>query len=170
VSVCRKAYPIVKRLQERFGDRLLFQFRNFPLSQIHPYAMHAAEAAVSVLAHAGENAFWRMHDAIFEHQRDSADALDDAHFARYAEQVGADGAQVRSDLDTETFAESVQVEFMEGVRSGVNASPTFSLTGNDSMAIGGTWVSSPQRSRRRLLARRWSRRVERGWIEPLRRC
>jgi hypothetical protein len=43
---------------------------NFPLSQVHPYATHAAEAAVSVRAHAGEEAFWRMHDAIFDHQRD----------------------------------------------------------------------------------------------------
>lgn len=126
---CRKAYPIVRRLQERFGDRLKFQFRNFPLSQIHPYARHAAEAAVSVRAQAGEKAFWPMHDAIYEHQRDSADALDDAHLARYAEEVGADGAQVRSDLDTGKFEEAVQVEFMGGVRSGVNATPTFFING-----------------------------------------
>jgi peroxiredoxin/protein-disulfide isomerase len=126
---CRKAHPIVKRLQQRFGNRLRFRFHNFPLSQIHPYAMHAAEAAVSVRAHAGERAFWAVHDAIFAHQRDSADALDDAHLARYADEVGADGAQVRSDLDTETFEESVQVEFMEGVRNGVNGTPTFFIDG-----------------------------------------
>ena len=126
---CRKAYSIVRQLQERFGNRLRFQFRNFPLSQIHPYAMHAAEAAASVRANAGEKAFWAMHDAIFEHQRDSADALDDAHLARYADEVGADGSQVRSDLDTGKFAEAVQVEFMGGVRSGVNATPTFFING-----------------------------------------
>lgn len=126
---CRKAYPIVKRLQERFGDRLRFQFHNFPLSQIHPYARHAAEAAVSVRAHAGEDAFWRMHDAIFDHQRDGPDALNDAHLARYADEVGADGAQVQSDLDTEKFEEAVQAEFLQGVRSGVNATPTFFING-----------------------------------------
>jgi protein-disulfide isomerase len=126
---CRKAYPIVRRLQERFGNRLQFQFRNFPLSQIHPYAMHAAEAAVSVRANAGEKAFWAMHDAIFAHRQDGADSLDDAHLARYAEEVGADGAQVLSDLQTGKFEESVQVEFMGGVRSGVNATPTFFING-----------------------------------------
>ena len=126
---CRKAYQIVRQLQERFGNRLRFQFRNFPLSQIHPYARHAAEAAVSVRAHAGEKAFWAMHDAIFAHQRDGVDALDDAHLARYAEEVGADGAQVLSDLDTGKFEEAVQVEFMGGVRSGVNATPTFFING-----------------------------------------
>src|SRR5262249_385777 len=120
---------IVKRLQERFGDRLRFQFRNFPLSQIHPYARHAAEAAMSVRAHAGEDAFWQMHDAIFDHQRDSADALNDEHLARYADEIGADGAQVRSDLDTGKFEEAVQVDYLQGVRSGVHATPTFFING-----------------------------------------
>jgi peroxiredoxin/predicted DsbA family dithiol-disulfide isomerase len=126
---CRKAHPIVKQLQQRFGDRLRFRFHNFPLTQLHPYAMHAAEAAMSVRSQAGENAFWAMHDAIYTHQRDSADALDDAHLARYADEVGADGAQVLSDLNTGKFEESVQVEFMEGVRNGVNATPTFFIDG-----------------------------------------
>jgi protein-disulfide isomerase/peroxiredoxin len=126
---CGKAFPIVKRLQQRFGDRLRFEFRNFPLSQIHPHAMHAAEAAMSVRAHAGEKAFWAMHDALFTHQRDSASALDDAHLASYADDIGADGEQVVSDLDTEKFEEAVQVQFMEGVRSGANATPTFFING-----------------------------------------
>ena len=40
-----RAYPIVKEIQKRLGDRLLFVFRNFPLTQIHPHAQHATEAA-----------------------------------------------------------------------------------------------------------------------------
>jgi protein-disulfide isomerase len=38
---CGQAYPIVKRLQKHFGKRLLFVFRNFPLSQMHPHAESA---------------------------------------------------------------------------------------------------------------------------------
>ena len=94
---CRKAHPIVRQLKQLFGDRLHFRFRNFPLSQIHPHAKHAAEAAVSVRSQAGEGAFWAMHDAIFTHQRDGIDALDDEHLARYAEEVGVHSAQVLSD-------------------------------------------------------------------------
>jgi peroxiredoxin/predicted DsbA family dithiol-disulfide isomerase len=126
---CRKAHPIVKLLRQRFGDRLDFRFRNFPLSQIHPHAKHAAEAAVSVRSQAGEEAFWAMHDAIFAHQRDSPDALDDAHLARYAEEAGADAARVRSDLDTGKFEETVEVDFVQGVRMGVNGTPTFFING-----------------------------------------
>jgi protein-disulfide isomerase len=59
------------------GDRLLFVFRNFPLTQIHPHAQHAAEAAEAA---AMQGNFWEMHDYLFEHQQ----ALDDDHLAKYA--------------------------------------------------------------------------------------
>jgi protein-disulfide isomerase len=108
---CRKAHPIVKRLKQRFDHRLDFRFRNSPLSQIHPYVQHAAEAAVSVRSQAGEEAFWAMHDAVFTHQRESPDALDDEHLARYAEETGADAARVRSDLDSAKFEETVEADF-----------------------------------------------------------
>src|SRR6185436_15735596 len=42
---CGRAYPIVKEVQRRLGSKLLFVFRNFPLSEAHPHAQHAAEAA-----------------------------------------------------------------------------------------------------------------------------
>ena len=41
---CGQAYPIVKVIQERLGGRLRFAFRNFPLTNSHPHAEHAAEA------------------------------------------------------------------------------------------------------------------------------
>ena len=126
---CRQAHPIVKQLKQRFAGRLRFRFRNFPLSQIHPHAKHAAEAAVSVRSQVGEEAFWAMHDAIFAHQRDGIDALDDEHLARYAETAGADSAQVLSDLDTGKFEEVVEVDFEQGVRMGVNGTPTFFIDG-----------------------------------------
>src|SRR5882757_8585001 len=68
---CGQAYPIVKEIQRRLGDQLRFVFRNFPLTQSHPHAEHAAEAAEAAGA---QDRFWEMHDYLFEHQR----ALDDA--------------------------------------------------------------------------------------------
>jgi protein-disulfide isomerase len=126
---CYRAHPIVLALQKKLGDRLRFVFRNFPLSEIHPYALHAAEAAESVAARAGEAAYWIMHHAIFEHQQDSFDALDDAHLERYAAKAGADAAQVKVDLDGGAHAERVQSDFLSGVRSGVNGTPTFFVNG-----------------------------------------
>src|SRR5579862_9077778 len=63
---CGRAYPIVNRVQKRFGKRLRFVFRNFPLSEMHPYAESAAETA----EFAGANGkFWDMHDFLFENQQ-----------------------------------------------------------------------------------------------------
>ena len=69
---CGQAYPIVKQVQKRLKNKLRFVFRNFPITQIHPHAQHAAEAAEAAAA---QNLFWDMHDYLFEHQR----ALDDEH-------------------------------------------------------------------------------------------
>jgi protein-disulfide isomerase len=67
---CGQAYPIVKRVQKHFGKRLSFVFRNFPLTQLHPYAEPAAETAEFAGAH---EKFWEMHDLLYENQ----DRLDD---------------------------------------------------------------------------------------------
>jgi len=126
---CRRAHPIVLQLQRQLGQRLRFVLRNFPLSQIHPHALAAAEAAESVAARAGTESFWRMHHALFEHQRDSGDALDDAHLALYAGDSGADPVQVTFDLASGAFQEKVRAEFISGIRSGVNGTPTFFING-----------------------------------------
>jgi protein-disulfide isomerase len=126
---CARAHPRVTALQQRFGDRLRFVFRNFPLAEVHPDAFHAAEAAESVAASAGNEAFWKMHHLLFEHQQDDFDALDDAHLARYATEAGADGESVLRDLDGDAFEEKVRAHFMSGVRSGVNGTPTFFVNG-----------------------------------------
>lgn len=126
---CGMAHPRVKALQKRFGNRMRFVFRNFPLAESHPEAMHAAEAAESVAASAGDAAFWTMHDLLYEHQQDDLDALDDAHLARYATEAGAKADQVQSDLEGAVHEKRVRADFMSGVRSGVNGTPTFFMNG-----------------------------------------
>jgi len=126
---CWRAHPVVTAVRALLGDKLRFVFRDFPLTQIHEHALHAAEATESVAASAGEDAFWAMHDTIYEHQQDSPVALDDAHLVEYAASCGADPAQVAKDLANDTFEEAVRADFMSGVRSGVNGTPTFFING-----------------------------------------
>jgi protein-disulfide isomerase len=126
---CYRAHGIVRSLLKRFGKRLRFVFRNFPLSELHPHAVAAAEAAESVAAHAGEAAYWKMYDAIYEHQQDSDDALDEAHLIQYAAEAGADAKQVHADLTRRMHVEHVRADFVSGVRSGVNGTPTFFING-----------------------------------------
>jgi len=135
---CFRAHPIVTKLQKALGNKLRFVFRNFPIAELHPYAVKAAEAAESVAAHAGPDAYWKMHHLIFEHQQDSPNALDEPHLLRYAESAGADADDVAADVEDGTFEEKVKADFMSGVRSGVNGTPTFFING---VRFDGDWTS-----------------------------
>jgi protein-disulfide isomerase len=121
---CGQAYPIVKALQQRMGDRLRFVFRNFPLANAHPHAEHAAEAAEAAGAQ-GEDRFWAMHDRLYEHQR----ALDDQHLERHAAAVGLDVERFDREMEAGRYRERVREDFLSGVRSGVNGTPTFFING-----------------------------------------
>jgi protein-disulfide isomerase len=126
---CAQAHPIVKLLQRRLGNSMRFVFRHFPLTTIHPRALHAAESAESAAAHAGEKAFWCMHNAIYERPQHSPLALEDESLVIYATECGANPQQVAADLGTNAFEERVREDFTSGVRSGVNGTPTFFVNG-----------------------------------------
>jgi protein-disulfide isomerase len=120
---CGAAYPIVKEAQSRMGDRLRFVFRNFPISTSHPHAERAAEAAEAA---ASQGRFWPMHDLLYENQK----RLDDADLHDYAKQLGLDVDAFDHDLAGHVHAERVREDFMSGVRSGVNGTPTFYVNGS----------------------------------------
>src|SRR6185295_7213529 len=67
---CGEAYPIVKELQQELGERLRFVFRNYPLTNAHPHAQLAAEAAETAGA---QGRFWEMHDLLYENQEELED-------------------------------------------------------------------------------------------------
>ena len=119
---CGRAYPIVKAVQRRLGDELRFVFRNFPLRNIHPHAERAAEAAEAAAA---QGHFWEMHDTIFEHQTELADH----DLTRYAEGIRLDRSRFEEDLKSGAYKPRVQEDFMSGIRSGVNGTPTFFIDG-----------------------------------------
>jgi len=126
---CRRAHGILPRALKRMGDRTRFVFRHFPLAESHPNALHAAEAAESVAAQAGERAFWKMHDLLYDHQHDWEQATSDAAILELARQAGANADVIAADLDEEKYEEHVKADFMSGVRSGVNGTPTFFING-----------------------------------------
>jgi protein-disulfide isomerase len=119
---CGAAYPIVKELQARMGDGLRFVFRNFPITTSHPHAEQAAEAAEAAAA---QGRFWEMHDLLYENQR----RLRDQDLHAYAEQLGLDVEQFDKDLAEHVHAPRVREDFMSGVRSGVNGTPSFYVNG-----------------------------------------
>jgi protein-disulfide isomerase len=119
---CGAAYPIIKEVQARMGERLRFVFRNFPISTSHPHAEQAAEAAEAA---ASQGKFWPMHDILYENQKN----LRDEGLRAYAEQLGLDIEVFDKELAEHVHAERVHEDFMSGVRSGVNGTPTFYING-----------------------------------------
>ena len=128
---CGMAYPIVKALQRELGSSLRFVFRNFPLAEVHPHARHAAQAAEAAGA---QGKFWEMHDMIFEHQS----ALEDADLIAYAKSLGLDADRVARELEAGTYANRVRDDFRNGMRSGVNGTPTFFINGQ---RYDGSWMN-----------------------------
>jgi protein-disulfide isomerase len=120
---CGRAHPIVKQVQKHFGKRLRFVFRNFPLTQIHPMAEPAAEAAEFAAAH---GKFWEMHDGIFENQ----DELGLPLLFELAESLSLSQDALREALENHEYREKIRSDFAGGVRSGVNGTPTFFINGN----------------------------------------
>ena len=118
---CGDAYPIVKQLQQHFGDQLRFVFRNFPL-EMHPYAEHAAEAAEFAAAH---GKFWEMHDLLFEHQRDLRDAV----LLKSAVRLRLSSDHLKSALAEGTYAPRVKTDLDSGIASDVQGTPTFYING-----------------------------------------
>jgi protein-disulfide isomerase len=119
---CGAAHPVVKALQRELGDNLRFAYRHFPLSQIHPHSFQAAEAAEAAGA---QNRFWQMHELLYEHQN----RLGTQDVLAYTSAAGVELEPVAEDLAERHHAQRVREDFLSGVRSGVNGTPTFFVNG-----------------------------------------
>ncbi len=115
---CGQAYYIVKKVQEYFGDQLRLVFRNFPLAEMHEYAFNAAQSAEIAAIY---DKFWEMHDLLFENQEN----LDTDSLISYAGQLGIDQNEFAEKLESNELAQYVKNQFMSGVESGVNGTPSF---------------------------------------------
>ena len=119
---CGLAFPNVKLAQKRFGDKLRFVFRHFPLTEAHPFAETAAEAAEYAGAH---GRFWEMHDGLYANQ----DQLGLTLIFALGKALGLSDLGLRDTLAQRRYAAKIQADFLGGVRSGVNGTPSFFING-----------------------------------------
>jgi protein-disulfide isomerase len=118
----RRSTWVVQAIQRELGDQVRFVYRNFPLTQIHPHALHAALAAEAAAA---QGKFWEMHDYLFHHQH----MLEDADLAQFAEVVGLDRQQYARDMAEQRGLARIEEDVESGERSGVQGTPTFFING-----------------------------------------
>lgn len=120
---CGRADQVIKELQQELGDQICYAFRNFPLYQIHEFALLAAQAAEAA---ALQDKFWEMHDLLYRNQ----DALDGEAIAEYAQSLGLD-MQVFSDaMEDEAVKQRITHDLYTGMQSDVEGTPSFYINGH----------------------------------------
>lgn len=115
----QQTYP---RLVAEYGERTRYVIRNMPLTNIHPRAQKAAEAAECAY---DQGTFWEYHDALFSHQQ----ALEVAQLKQYAIDLGLNATVFNSCLDGGVKADIVRRDAEDAQRYGVTGTPTFFING-----------------------------------------
>ncbi|RCW43310.1 sodium/proton antiporter (NhaA family) [Halopolyspora algeriensis] len=118
---CGGMHPVVRDLRARYGDRLRFVFRHYPVDALHPNARKAALAAEEAGA---RGRFWDMHEQLFTHQRQ----LDTDGLAAHAEHIGLPPDAVTS-RNVRRHLDRVEADIASGRASGVRGTPTFFVNG-----------------------------------------
>lgn len=124
---CLQYYPLVQQVKQMYGDKITFQFRHFPLVQIHPYALLSARAAEA----AGlQGKFFEMHDLLYENQQTwSSSSSPSQIFEDYASQLSLNIEKFKKDSASESVNRTVQADLSEAQRLGYESTPTFEING-----------------------------------------
>jgi protein-disulfide isomerase len=126
---CEQYYTTVKQVSEANKDKIKFQFRNFPLNNVHQNAFAAARAAEA----AGlQNKFWEMHDMLYESvnwQIWTRQGAPQNSFNEYAQTLGLDVTKFKADFASEKVNDMINADMAEGNRLGITGTPAFFLNG-----------------------------------------
>ena len=119
---CKQAAPALKLLLQRYAGRVRLVWRQFPLEEVHPHALHAALASEAAGA---QGKFWPMHDLLFDQQQH----LKLPQLRRYAERLELDIARYDADMADTVYLQRVREDVDGATRSGVRGTPTVFLNG-----------------------------------------
>lgn len=124
---CRQFVPVVKDVLEQYGEQIRFEYKHFPLTSIHPYAVPAARAAEAA-GQQGE--FFAMHDLLFENQTTWSNSSNpNAFFTQYAEELELDMNLFNQHMKASLITDKINDEFSEARAQGFTGTPTFTLNG-----------------------------------------
>lgn len=125
---CGSYYSVLKQVKEKYGDRIKFQFRHFPLVQIHQNAMVAHRAAEAA---GRQDKFWEMHDLLYERQQAWQDSSNPTTIMEdYASELGLNIDKFKTDFASASVNDTIQADIKAGQALGASSTPTFVLNGN----------------------------------------
>jgi protein-disulfide isomerase len=124
---CSAYYPLVEQVYEKYKGDITFQFRNFPLRQIHQHAMVAHRAAAAA---ARQGKFWEMYDLLYQnHDTWTQQSDPSSTFRSYAQSLGLDLTKYDTDFKSEAVNAEINADIAEGTKLGINSTPTFFVNG-----------------------------------------
>jgi len=121
-DACAKTNHVINELVEEYPGKLRYNYRHFPLTQIHQKAQKAAEAAVASVQ---EGKFWEMHEVLFQKKR----GLGTVTLKEYAKEVGIVNRKFLESLVNSTYSWEVRADLLEGLGKGVRDIPAVFLNG-----------------------------------------
>lgn len=120
---CKSYFPFVSQIKQEYADKIKFQFRHYPLTQIHPNAFLGSRAAEAA---GKQNKFFEMHDILYENQETwSASQNPTPILESYATQLGLNLDQFKSDMNSSSVAATINADAKAAQALGATSTPTF---------------------------------------------
>lgn len=122
---CSVASDILKDIQEKYPEDVRIVYRHFPLVSIHDKALLATQAAEAAGLQ-DVDAFWSMHDLLYETQAAwSSFTIEEftSWLVEKAETLGLNPEQFELDLLSETIVAKAEATWIEGQELGIPGTP-----------------------------------------------
>lgn len=140
---CGEYYPIIEQVYQKYQSDVSFQFRNLPLTQIHPNAFAGARAAEAA---ADQGKFWQMYTVLYEQNEEYYQSNEkyntwigssnpESYFIQYAQQIGLNVSKFESDYSSNQVNNVINADIAAFNKTGYEmATPTFILNGKQIQA------------------------------------
>ena len=122
---CARAGETLDQLKRAYGPaQIRMVWKNYPLP-FHANARPASDAAMTVFALGGADAFWKFHDLVFANQRE----LLAENYQRWAVMAGVDGAKFEAERSARQQVAKVDEDLALAARLGITGTPVFRING-----------------------------------------
>jgi protein-disulfide isomerase len=114
---------VVRTLMQKYGDKVRFEFRDYPIEELHPDAIQAAVAARCAQE---QGKFWEYHDKLFV----NSPSLTKQMLLQFATEIGLDSEQFSRCLSSQRYRPAVESDMTKAQSLGIQGTPTFYLNGS----------------------------------------
>lgn len=120
---CKRFTPTMEQMMDEYDGQIKLVYRHFPLSFHNPLATTQAEATECANEYGGNDAFWEMHDFIFETTSSNGNGMTESQLVTFAGELGINESKFQSCLDDDRYKDHVADDMAGGSSAGVTGTP-----------------------------------------------